>query len=767
MSNKVVNSLIALSILSVLAAPIFVCQFNNDNTKEEEAIMHFASVNSENKCEEEEVIHTHIWATTYDKDKHWEYCTVCDRVRNEQVHTMEDNWFWGYPTCHVSGDNYSTRICKCGYNYIYRKPHGNISGWYNTGVRMVHFKRCDDCGNWTTSEKCYDEDGYLGCHNPGTCLKCGITATKEWHYLTGAENGKAGKCRDCGKKFFKIEDYSLTYTDDYSAAVIKFKFVPTAPGVEFTGTMGAYCGNSSYVDSKWTYEKGADGSCSYTGVYTFDINKQRKSNLYFLDRTGAIKINGVSLYMDANIQFETIWQDHVASSLSNVAQVDQAISGDWATIKELTITGKESLAKIVSITIKDKLTGDVIISGAKVNVVDGKFEYKCTPAIEGPAEGRDYVLIMTDGSGNVREEIFTIYRTDSRAPLLVNSQFDEWSQSKTVAIPMTDYGSGLAQTSMDNQFTYKDTVYKNGVYYGIYYYPDENYGVDTHTLYLRDGLGNARREYITIGRIDNTKPTITSINHKKKNGNIVLELGTDDYSRKMKKQGSGVACYAITTTPYQPTEWQEKNELKVSKSGLYYIWAKDKAGNIADFRIVKVDDDLNVSIDKKPPVIDNNPVEAINVVRLRDVNHLYGYYSFDIRTKSYDFIKADDMYVHMFGVNNNEERMYMYLSSSKKTVLTKEQLKAYGSLNSALVNKLNTDPNILDWSYKNTREVGKSGNVHAIQGNNVCYLEPNKLVDSYVGTDDSKPVYVHIITEDCSEYVQEMTVVKRLIFDMH
>ena len=35
---------------------------------------------------DEEIIHTHIWATKYDKDKHWEYCTVSKKVKDESTH---------------------------------------------------------------------------------------------------------------------------------------------------------------------------------------------------------------------------------------------------------------------------------------------------------------------------------------------------------------------------------------------------------------------------------------------------------------------------------------------------------------------------------------------------------------------------------------------------------------------------------------------------------------------------------------------------------
>ena len=49
---------------------------------------------------DEEIIHTHIWATKYDKDKHWEYCTVCNKIKDESAHKFTDTWEFGKESCH-------------------------------------------------------------------------------------------------------------------------------------------------------------------------------------------------------------------------------------------------------------------------------------------------------------------------------------------------------------------------------------------------------------------------------------------------------------------------------------------------------------------------------------------------------------------------------------------------------------------------------------------------------------------------------------------
>lgn len=798
------------------------------NKLEEVVTTKVSSVASSTQVDEE-IIHTHIWATKYDTKKHWEYCTVCNRIRNEETHSFTDNWAWGYPTCHVSGNNYSTRICSCGYNYIYRKPHGESSGWCNTGVRMVHFKHCKACGNWVTSGHCYNKKGNLGCTNPGTCSVCGITATKDWHYITRTSDGKGGKCRDCGKRFFDIKDYSLSYTEDYSEAIIKFTFVPLDDSVEFTGSMGAYCYSPNYTSSKWSYDIDEDGSCHYTGVYTFDVTRQRKAELLFLDRIGAIKVNGVSLYMDATILYEQIWQDHEKPVVVDVVQKNQATSGNWATIKELTIKGTENFSKIVTIGIKDKETNEIIIGDAKTTVVDGKFEYKCTPAIEGPEEGREYILTVADESGNVREHTFTIYRTDSRAPLLKQTDFTEWSQTKYLKIPISDYGSGLAQTSLDSQYSYKDTLYNNGLYYGQYVFAEEDYGVNEHIIYIRDGLGNARREVIQIGKVDNTKPTIKNMEYVKDNSGVNVKITGDDYSKELEAQGSGVSYYGFTESSIQePTSWSNNSTLRITTAGDYYIWVKDKAGNVGDVVKVAVTPQYDLIVPEKDVTVN---AEESNI-RINGDKFLYAYYSFDLTDRERDYRSTTGLNFSVYGEKSNEEVMYMYLSTSpeirwntidsctcngkcnklngnnKKDACScggecnedctcnckkKGNGNAYGHYKDKangkavghykdrnketveveidlehIAENVSEDPYLIKWNVINTREEDRLGYVYQIKGNNLSTVYPTDIKDKFLTDDkDKKNIYLHVISESGKEYVTRTSVIKRVIFDQH
>jgi len=568
----------------------------------------------------EEIIHTHIWATKYDDKNHWEYCTVCNKVQNKQEHKCVDHWFNGTDSC--VHNNFSNRICECGYNYTYKKPHGTTSDWKQYASRLLHYNHCTTCGSWIKSERCTKGGTNTSCKNPGKCDKCGAVSTKNNHFVT-----TGGKCRDCGKQILNISDHTIKYADDYKTATIKFSMKPVVEGGKLTGTISGYTGNPNYTSAKWTSTSKSDGTYEYTGVYTFDPKRQRKCTVNMGDTQSALTINGEKIYIDANLFKFTIWQDHGKPDVNEVQQKDQKTCGDWATIKELTISGKEDLSKIVTISIIDKESKDVIVDKAQTDVKDGKFTYKCTPPLEGPVEGRSYILKVVDEIGNETEKEFKVYRTDCRAPIIRSEkEYTEWSQTKNLVFKLTDYGAGKAATSILDQVSYVDAKIVDGGFNACYTFSVENYGVTEYKLYVKDGLGNAALETIKVGRVDNTKPTVTELKHTYKYDSTVVKeeekdeeadvsaspgplsetkpvgatitVEANDKNTKLKAEGSGVAGYAVTTSKdeIKASDWQEFNTLSVDKPGKYYIWVKDKAGNIADLKVVTIKDDYSMVI---------------------------------------------------------------------------------------------------------------------------------------------------------------------------
>ena len=136
--------------------------------------------------------HEHTFKTMYDENRHWEECTVCGEKNGEVEHSYESILAnKDLPVC--SQTNYYTKICKCGYSYIYKEPcvwDGTYFQWHDG---YCHVKKCKNCKSFIYynyydnngvlkydegSELCtYRHDGSIAsCKNPsGICRKCGYT----------------------------------------------------------------------------------------------------------------------------------------------------------------------------------------------------------------------------------------------------------------------------------------------------------------------------------------------------------------------------------------------------------------------------------------------------------------------------------------------------------------------------------------------------------------------------------------------------------------
>lgn len=539
-----------------------------------------------------EIDHTHIYTTTYNSNKHWEYCTVCGVKRNELEHEYVDDWYLGYASC--SGSNYSIRTCDCGYSFKYKLPHTSSDTWKDTGSRGVHYKNCVNCGSWTSSGMCSDANGKrLGCNNPGACATCGFNMTPEMHYILGD-----GTCELCKLAVINVGEPEISYSSDYKIATVKFKITPILDNVELGTSWHAYTNTNNTTKITKSYEKHDDGSVTYTGDFYLDPNKQQKGTWNLGDNKSMVKINGYWCYLSTTRgKSWSVWYDHFKPSITNVTEVNQAYSNGWATIKQLTITGRDESSNIAYITLKDKLTGRVYLSKAaataKVVGDHTEFTYVCTPNIEAPAEGRTYILICEDRLGNISDEFeFTIYKTDGTAPAASNITQIDWTTSiKNIAIRIDDYGSGNAQISFGNQTSYRDCDVYNADGSAIaYYVVDEMNSTKSINYYVRDGLGNAAKYTLKYGKVDTTPPTIEAVNKTgwSPNGkdieSVYVLIKANDYSEKLKGTGSGIEKYGYSLDGNNIT-WQTSNELYVPKDITKFVYVKDIAGHIVTIPI--------------------------------------------------------------------------------------------------------------------------------------------------------------------------------------
>ena len=397
--------------------------------------------------------------------------------------------------------------CKCGYHYTYTKPHQVEAEWHGTGNRLIDFKACSNCGAWIYQNACQDASGKrIGCNNPGTCVRCGHTATANTHYLA------QGTCELCKKMFFKeTSGPTITYSSDYKTCSIMFTITPMDSSCSLTGVESyGWTSTPNWSSRSMSSVLNSDGSRTFTQKITFNTAIKSKAYVGY-SGNGLERINGINVF-EADYPQVCIWYDHQAPIQNDVIQKDQASANGWATIKQLTLSGTENNSDIVYLTVSDKVTGEKYITDAAVHVTDGKYSYTCTPSIEGDANGRTYVVTAKDRIGNTSTKEFVVSKTDGSYPKLkegTSLSYTDWTNAaKNISLSFFDFGAGGVEASLDNQTDYKSLT-KSGEYYIWNHSFGNQTGTTEHTIYVKDALGNAGSYKFTVGNTDNTAYSIS------------------------------------------------------------------------------------------------------------------------------------------------------------------------------------------------------------------------------------------------------------------
>ena len=184
---------------------------------------------------------------------------------------------------------------------------------------------------------------------------------------------------------------------------------------------------------------------------------------------------------------------------------------------------------------------------------------------------------------------------DDIAPTMGTLTLDKtgWTNSKVkITAKATDSGSGISHytfstngnltalstgwkdiTNTKSEITQTYDATSNGTYY----------------FYVKDAAGNINKKSITISKIEKVKPTIGSFT-----GTTIVSgnLGTIKASGIADTGGSGLEGYYLSTsstTPTKDSSWKSNTSSSLEIEGLkptdnttYYLWVKDKAGNISE-----------------------------------------------------------------------------------------------------------------------------------------------------------------------------------------
>lgn len=580
--------------------------------------------------------HTHIWATKYDDKNHWEYCTVCGEKRNVTAHTFTDHW---YSNPYVCGGKASNRTCDCGYGYTYYPQHVKDPTVRSaTGSVRVHYWTCKNCDAWMNHEDCRNQNGALNCKNPGTCSVCGGVWPVGKHYI------KNGRCVDCGKQIYKKVNCTQIYSDDYSTVTYTFDIIPLVDNMEVIAST-CFVQPSNHSSFKNNFVKNDDGSYTIQWIFTIDPTKATITAIPNW-RYECVTVDGYKCYV-LDDEFSPCWMDHTAPIISDIKQTDQNSYNEYATIKQLDISGTEDYANQITLSISDKANGKVMVDNAKIPVSNGNWKYTCTPPLEADESGRTYVVRIEDVNGNVSTKDFTIYKTDGTAPQVESPlSYTDWTNiAKTITLTFTDYGSGDVQASLGDQTSYKAcTKTADGKYQITYTFSDDIIGNKTYKLYLRDGLGNVSDYDLVIGNIDkNTYNISYNLNGSSMSGQKTSYTVTDSFTLP-----------TPTKTGYTFTGWTGSNGTTPQKTITINKGTRGNLSYTTNWQINMYRIDAN-------GVLDDNGIGNIAGYATVDVyingkldaENATDYYKFQPYGTKYEIrYKANNGYVFIAGGNN-------------------------------------------------------------------------------------------------------------------
>lgn len=175
---------------------------------------------------------------------------------------------------------------------------------------------------------------------------------------------------------------------------------------------------------------------------------------------------------------------------------------------------------------------------------------------------------------NNEEYSSNIIIVDDTAPKIENISYnkDKYVKSVTLKANILDNDSGIASYAVDtncssfkniNLNLIEEEITENGTYY----------------ICVKDLSNNMSKKEIIINNIDNTAPEVNNISFDEKTKILTGQITDNE---------SGVVAYQISKTTSAPSNWViieetkkfDKLSYQITENGTYYVWTKDKVGNI-------------------------------------------------------------------------------------------------------------------------------------------------------------------------------------------
>ena len=565
-----------------------------------------------------EDIHNHIYETKYDETNHWQECIICGNKKEISKHNIKISG--NSATCDVYVQ-LGKEICtdNCGYSkQIERLPHIRPEKleWvdYNGAFHLAC--QCERCGGsgsnglkeyhnfningkTMTVPQMLSEGLNVHEYNVQRCTECDLDIDLSKHYFY------ATTCSLCGVNYGPSMNINIP-ENNIKNGKIQLNFLENDTQYIYidVDTKGLECaavssqpkgytgGNPEIIEKQgniWKYKIALskdDNSKNFIEniYYRFVWDTTLKSGTE-LDgyQIGKGRVNGELVTYIVPVD--------TAPTITSIEEINEETSGEWVVKKKLKIKGTCDKREIVYISMYDE-EGKALFENSGCEVINGNYEYIANYGIEATEE-RKFTIKVKDMFENEETREITLKNVDSQAPKLVSetNYSGEWSKVKIVEIIAEEKGIGQVEIGFNKEEYYQKAEEKEGKYKRNYRFVGDVYKEMQGVIYLKDGLGNTRTERITIGKLDNTSPTITNIEQIKEENGTKIKITANDINDKIKEEGSGIAGYVITQSKEIPTDsaYGKSNEIKVNKPGTYYIYVKDNVGNYAQRKEIIVE----------------------------------------------------------------------------------------------------------------------------------------------------------------------------------
>ena len=533
--------------------------------------------------------------SAYDDEYHWQECSVCGKIINKEGHNIVTV---GEDTCRGYAEP-QRMVCQdgCGYyKELEKKAHVSSNAKINTSMKR-HYYECVNCGEWISHETCVDEAGnILGCEALGTCVYCGDEFSEYGH--GHIEDGE--RCSGCGKKIFSKETYTEV-VNEYTTHV-KWVMTPLVDGVSISlddgfGTCSGY-GEYLEITNKQCYEN--DGKYYFEADFTVledapfsKIEVRQWENYFCNDRKASLHMGGTDIksynyapeFVSVNVDGNGDEKNY-----SKKASIDVTLREEW-----------KSSVNLVYLRLIDS-EGNILNDWGTAARNDTIYT-KTFDVIAETLDGEKTLYIEAkDICGNTSSYEVKISHLDSKAPVVTSvcSSSDAWSKTKEMTFTCTDEGVGNVEIAFNSMDDFKKATKNGNSYSRTYRFTGDVYGDVKGAVYYRDGAGNITTQFVTISNLDNTAPTIESaelLNAFNENGDAIgwnIKINASDSNENVGSQGAGAAAYAVTEINEAPddTAYQNDATIFIPKSGTYYLWTKDGAGNTSGSEEISIASDV-------------------------------------------------------------------------------------------------------------------------------------------------------------------------------